>query len=96
MIEVSVIRKFKVVFFQAPPVNCIEYEQERIVFNSVRNRKVNFGSISKILPLNTVPFCQAYGRYSSLKQKGTIKFRLFLMQWLVLKPIVLIKEQDNY
>lgn len=44
MMEVSVIRKFKVVFFQAPPVNCIEY-QERIVFNSVRNRKANFGSI---------------------------------------------------
>lgn len=74
--------------------NCIEW-QERVVFISVRNWKVHFGSISNILPFNIVPFCQAYGRYSWLKQKGTIKFTLFLMQWLVLKPIVLIKEQDS-
>lgn len=92
IMEVRVIRQFKVVLFRAPCANCIEW-QERIVFNSIRNWKVNFGSLSNILPFNIVPFCQAYGRYSWLKQKGTIKFILFLMQWLVLKPIVLIKGQ---
>lgn len=59
----SVIRKFKVVFFSTPYANCIE-QQETIVFNRVRNCKVNFGSISDILLFNIVPFYQAYGRHS--------------------------------
>lgn len=59
----SAIRKFKVVFFKPPLANCIE-QQEAIVFNRVRNWKVNFGSTSDILLFNIVPFYQAYGRYS--------------------------------